>query len=173
MRTLTTPIDQATIDSLQAGDSVLLSGEIYTARDAAHLRMVTALQDATPAPFDYAGNAVFYAGPSATPPGKAIGSIGPTTAGRMDTYAPTLMHQAGLKIMIAKGERSSEVIEAIKQTKGIYFIAVAGAAALMSQRVKSAEVIAYSDLGTEAVRRLTVEDFPLIVAIDTHGNSVY
>ena len=169
---LNTPITDETIRTLKAGDSILLSGQIYTARDAAHLRMITALEDKVPAPFSYHGNPVFYAGPAATPPGKPIGSIGPTTAERMDLYAPKLMH-AGLKIMIAKGERSPEVIQAIKDTGGIYFIAVAGVAALMSRCVKHAEIIAYDDLGTEAIRKLTVEDFPLIVAIDYLGNNVY
>ena len=168
---LQTPMSQEVIKSLKAGDSVNLTGPIYTARDAAHKRMHEALAQNQPPPFDYSGQAVFYAGPCPAPPGKPIGSIGPTTSGRMDAYSPTLI-EAGLRIMIGKGERSPAVVDAIKKHSGIYFVAVGGVAALMAKCVKSAETIAYEDLGTEAIRRLVVENMPLIVAIDYLGNTI-
>ena len=160
---ISTPITQETINLLKAGDTIYLSGHIYTARDAAHARMVTALQNNHPAPFSYEGQAVFYAGPCPAPPGKPIGSIGPTTSDRMDAYSPTLI-AAGLRIMIGKGERAPQVLEAIKTHGGLYLVAVGGVAALLAKCVKKVETIAYEDLGTEAIRRLTVEDMPLVVA---------
>ena len=165
---LTTPISDETILKLKPGDTIFLSGEVYTARDAAHLRMFNAYKNGEAPPFDYTGQVVFYAGPCPAPPGKPIGSVGPTTAGRMDMYAPTIIG-AGLKIMIGKGGRSPEVIEAIKAIKGLYLIAVGGVAALMAKCVISAETIAYDDLGTEAIRRLKIKEMPLIVAIDHKG----
>ncbi|MDR1000287.1 MAG: FumA C-terminus/TtdB family hydratase beta subunit [Clostridiales bacterium] len=163
MKKISTPIDDQTISKLNTGDMVLLSGYIYTARDAAHKRMFDCLCANAAPPFDYAGQVVFYAGPCPTPPGKIIGSIGPTTSGRMDAYSPALIH-AGLKVMIGKGERSIAVKEAIRERGGLYLAAVGGVAALMSQCVAKAELIAYDDLGTEAVRKLTVKELPLIVA---------
>jgi len=167
-----TPISNKIIESLKAGDNISLSGAVYTARDAAHLRMHEALKNGEVPPFDYEGQAVFYAGPCPAPPGKPIGSVGPTTAGRMDAYAPDLIN-AGLKIMIGKGGRSSQVVEAIKRQGGLYLIAVGGVAALLAKCVRSSEVVAYDDLGTESVRRLEIENMPLIVAIDCNGKSVF
>ena len=165
---LRTPIDRETIKSLEARDNVTITGIIYTARDAAHKRMVEAAKP----PFEYEGQVVFYAGPCPAPPGKPIGSIGPTTAGRMDAYAPTLI-EAGLKIMIAKGNRAASVVDAIRTHCGLYLAAVGGVAALLAQCVKSSEVVAYEELGTEAIWKLYVEKMPLIVAIDHQGRSVY
>ena len=165
---LHTPICSETIKKLKAGDNVTITGTIYTARDAAHKRM----SEAVLPPFEYDGQVVFYAGPCPAPPGKPIGSIGPTTAGRMDAYAPALI-KAGLKVMIAKGNRAAPVVDAIKTHGGVYFAAVGGVAALMAKCVISSEVIAYEELGTEAVRKLYVEKMPLIVAIDHQGRSVY
>ena len=156
----TTPITD--YSGLKAGDLVLLSGTIYTARDAAHKRMAEMLKRGEPMPFDFAGNAVFYAGPCPAKPGQVIGSVGPTTAGRMDSYAPMLIG-AGLRFMIGKGRRSQEVHDALRRHGGIYFITIAGAAAYIARCVKSARVIAFDDLGTEAIRRLEVVEMPLIV----------
>ncbi|ADU96697.1 Fe-S-containing hydro-lyase [Thermovibrio ammonificans] len=167
-----TPISDSTIEKLKAGDFVLISGVIYTARDAAHKRMVEALERGEPLPFDLEGQVIYYAGPAPAKPGRPIGSVGPTTSYRMDPYAPKLL-EAGLKGMIGKGSRSKEVIEAIKKYKGVYFGAVGGAAAYLARCVKSAEVIAYEDLGPEAVRRLVVEDFPAFVVNDIYGNDLY
>ena len=169
---LTTPISDETLMKLKAGDRVTVSGTVYTARDAAHKRLTEALEKGEKAPFDFFGQIVFYAGPCPAPPGKPIGSVGPTTAGRMDSYAPRLI-EAGLKIMIAKGGRSTEVMEAIKKHGGLYFAAVGGVAALMAKCVTSSQVAFYEDLGTEAIRKLTVEKMPLIVAIDGMGRSVW
>ena len=169
---LATPISDTVIKTLRAGDRVTVSGVIYTARDAAHKRMAEALESGEKPPFEYKGQVVFYAGPCPAPPGKPVGSIGPTTAGRMDAYAPALIG-AGLKIMIAKGGRSPAVVDAIKSHGGLYMVAVGGVAALLAKCVKSCEAAAYEDLGTEAVWRLYVEKMPLIVAVDHAGNSVY
>ena len=166
-----TPFTTEIIRQLKAGDTVELSGEIYTARDAAHARMAQALKNGDAPPFSYGGQAVFYAGPCPAPPGKPIGSIGPTTSGRMDAYAPQLI-EAGLRAMIGKGERAPAVIDAIKKHNGIYFVAVGGVAALMAKCVTKAETVAYDDLSTEAIRRLTVEKLPLVVAIDHLGRSI-
>ena len=165
---LKTPICGQTTKSLKAGDNVTITGYIYTARDAAHKRMAEAVKP----PFDYEGQVVFYAGPCPAPPGKPVGSIGPTTAGRMDAYAPSLI-EAGLKIMIAKGNRSASVVDAIKTHGGLYFAAVGGVAALMAKCVVTCDMVAYEDLGTEAIWRLYVEKMPLIVAIDHQGHSVF
>jgi len=169
---LHTPLSNEIISYLKAGDAITISGEIYTARDAAHLRMYEAHKNGGTAPFDYTGNAVFYAGPCPAPPGKPIGSVGPTTAGRMDAYSPTLI-EAGLKIMIGKGARTPQVVEAIKHECGLYLVAIGGTAALMAKCVQSSEVVAYGDLGTEAVRKLMVINMPLVVAIDSTGGSIF
>jgi len=170
---ITTPIlDDSVIENLKAGDFVLISGVIYTARDAAHKRMVEALERGEPLPFDVKGQIIYYAGPAPAKPGKPIGSVGPTTSYRMDPYAPKLL-EVGLKGMIGKGARNQEVKEAIKKYKGVYFGAVGGAAAYLARCVKKAEVIAYEDLGPEAVRRLEVEDFPAFVINDIYGNDLY
>jgi len=167
-----TPIAPETIKKLKAGDAISLSGGIYTARDAAHKRMYDAYKNGESPPFDYTGQTVFYAGPCPAPPGKPIGSVGPTTAGRMDAYSPALI-EAGLKIMIGKGARALQVVEAIKGHGGLYLVAIGGTAALMAKCVQSSEVVAYDDLGTEAVRRLEVVNMPLVVAIDSAGGSIF
>lgn len=160
------------IKSLKAGDLLLLSGEIYTARDAAHQRMAEEFGDGRGFPFDIKGKVVYYAGPCPAKPGEVIGSCGPTTAGRMDAYTPLLLDN-GLKVMIGKGARSDEVIDAIKRNTCIYLGAIGGAGALIAECIKSAEVIAYDDLGTEAIRKLYVEDFPVTVLVDCRGNDIY
>ena len=161
-RIISAPFTDETIKSLHAGDMVYISGTIYTARDAAH----------KPMPFNFEGQAVYYAGPCPAKPGQPIGSVGPTTGGRMDAYSPRLIQQ-GLRVMIGKGSRSEEVIDALKKYTGVYFAAIGGAAALMAKAVKEAEVIAFDELGTEAIRRLRVEELPVIVAIDHEGNDMY
>lgn len=160
------------IKSLKAGDLLLLSGEIYTARDAAHERMVREAKAGKELPFDIKGKAIYYAGPCPAKPGEVIGSCGPTTAGRMDAYTPYLLDR-GLKIMIGKGARSRAVIEAIKRNNCVYLGAIGGAGALIAECIKSAEIIAYDDLGTEAVRKLLVEDFPCTVLVDSTGSDIY
>ena len=169
---LTTPLSDQTISTLNAGDMVYISGVVYTARDAAHKRMCEQLSQGIEIPFDFRGAVVYYAGPCPPKPGKPIGSVGPTTSGRMDLYAPTLMKQ-GLKAMIGKGLRNQKVIDTIVSEQGVYFAAIGGAAALMGKNVESAEIIAYDDLGTEAIRRLIVNRLPVIVAIDSRGNNMY
>ena len=165
------PITDKDIEGLKAGDAVLLSGKLLTGRDAAHKRIVEAIKSDS-LPFDINGMAIYYVGPCPAKEGSVIGSCGPTTSYRMDPYAPTLMDN-GLKAMIGKGGRSKEVTEAIIRNKCVYFAAIGGAGAMYSKQVKAAKVIAYEDLGTEAVRELMVEDFPVIVAIDSKGNCVY
>src|SRR5690554_1195960 len=169
---LHTPISDETIRTLKAGDMVSLSGTIYTARDAAHARLMEMASRNEAMPFNFHGETVFYARPSPAKPGKPIGSVGPTTGGRMDAFSPKLIER-GLKIMIGKGSRNSEVVEAIKKHTGIYFAAVGGVAALMARSVQSAQVIAFEELGTEAIRRLQVNNLPVIVAIDHKGNNIY
>ncbi len=169
---LEAPFTDEAIRSLSAGEMVYISGTVYTARDAAHKRLTEMLQNNEPMPFDFGGQAVYYAGPCPAKPGRPIGSVGPTTGGRMDAYSPLLMEK-GLKVMIGKGSRSAEVVEAIKRYNGVYFAAIGGAAALMAQCVKSSELIAFEELGTEAIRKLHVEELPVIVAIDSAGNNVY
>ncbi|MDR1643664.1 MAG: FumA C-terminus/TtdB family hydratase beta subunit [Clostridiales bacterium] len=171
-RKVTAPLSQEVLESFEAGEMILLSGEVYTARDAAHKRLVDMLERGEPAPFPLEGKVVYYAGPCPAPEGRVIGSIGPTTSGRMDKHSPYLIER-GLKAMIGKGPRSDEVKEAIVKHKGVYLIAIGGAAALMSQRVESAEVVAFHDLGTEAIRRLVVNDLPLFVGIDCKGRDAY
>jgi fumarate hydratase subunit beta len=166
------PLTEEAIKDLRAGEAVLLSGPLLTGRDAAHKRLVAALEAGEALPVEIKGETIYYTGPCPTPPGKVIGSAGPTTSGRMDSYAPRLM-AAGLKGMIGKGQRSQPVIEAMVQHKAVYFAGLGGAGALMSQAVKSVEILAYPDLGTEAIRRLIVEDLPVIVAVDAEGNDLY
>lgn len=169
---ITAPITKETIKSLKAGDSVLISGVIYTARDAAHERMTRLFKEGTPFPIDLTDNIIYYAGPCPAKPGEVIGSCGPTTAGRMDAYTPMLLDN-GLGAMIGKGARSDDVVEAMKRNTSVYFGAIGGAGALIAECIKEAEVIAYDDLGTEAIRRLVVEDFPAVVLIDCEGNNLY
>ena len=166
------PIDKENVRTLIAGDYVYITGTIYTARDAAHKRMYETLREGGDLPINIEGQAIYYMGPSPAREGRPIGSAGPTTASRMDKYAPQLL-DLGLGAMIGKGKRSSEVIESIKQNGAVYFAAVGGAGALLSKCIKEAEVIAYDDLGTEAIRKLRVENFPVIVVIDNQGNNLY
>ncbi len=166
------PFVQEEINSLKAGDYVYITGIIYTARDAAHKRMYETLENGGQLPFELKGNVIYYMGPSPARAGRPIGSAGPTTASRMDKYAPSLM-DLGLKGMIAKGKRSEAVRESIIRNEGIYLAAVGGAGALLSKTIISSEVIAYEDLGTEAIRKLEVKDFPAIVVIDKVGNNLY
>ena len=166
------PIDTEEILKLNAGDYVYLTGTIYTARDAAHKRMYESLQRGENLPMEMKGNVIYYLGPSPAREGKVIGSAGPTTSSRMDKYTPALL-ELGLKCMIGKGKRSKEVKESIVQNGAVYFAAVGGAGALLSRAILSSEVIAYEDLGTEAIRKLTVKDLPVIVVVDSHGNDLY
>ena len=171
-KTLDLPIDENELTSLNAGELVLLSGIVYTARDAAHKRIIEALNKNQNTPFIINNSAIYYTGPTPSRPAEIIGSCGPTSSSRMDDYTPTLLDQ-GLKIMIGKGKRSQAVIDSMKKNKAVYLCAVGGAAAIVKQYIKSVEIIAYEDLGTEAVRRLEVKDFPLMVAIDTKGSSLF
>lgn len=166
------PMTKENALSLKAGDYVYLSGTIYTARDAAHKRMEEALDRGDTLPFDIKGNAIYYMGPSPAREGRPIGSAGPTTASRMDKYTPRLL-DLGMAAMIGKGKRSQAVIDAIIRNEAVYFAAVGGAGAILSKSILSSEVIAYDDLGTEAIRRLTVENFPAIVVIDSAGTNLY
>ncbi len=170
-KTVKTPLTDKNISELNAGDIVRITGYIYTARDAAHKRLVSLLKDNQPLPFDLQGAVIYYVGPTPPLPGKVIGSAGPTTSSRMDIYAP-LMIEKGLKGMIGKGGRSAAVKEAIQKHRAVYFIATGGAGALLSKHIKSAEIVAYEDLGPEAVRKLYVEDFPVIVANDIYGRDI-
>lgn len=167
-----TPLADQAVRELTAGQAVELSGIIYTARDAAHQRLVAALEAGERLPFELAGQAIYYCGPAPTPPGRAIGSAGPTTSYRMDAYAP-LLYSRGLKATIGKGDRGMEVREACREYGCVYLVAVGGAGALLADCVTEAEVIAWPELGPEAVRRLVVRDLPLIVAYDAHGGSVF
>lgn len=169
---ITTPLTQETLSSLQAGDQVLITGVLYTARDAAHKRLVEALEKGETLPFELEGQVIYYVGPSPARPGEVIGAAGPTTSYRMDSYAPRLMVE-GLKGMIGKGDRSKAVVDAMVQHQVVYFAAIGGAGALIGDAVRAAEVIAYAELGAEAVRRLVVVDFPAIVAIDAKGHNLY
>lgn len=166
------PLLAQELETLRAGDSVLLSGTIYTGRDAAHKRLCALVEKGEPLPFDIRNQVIYYAGPCPAKPGDAIGSCGPTTSYRMDAYAPTLC-DLGLIGMIGKGQRSPAVIDAIRRNGGVYFAATGGAGALIAGSVKAARVIAFEDLGTEAIRELQVEDLPLIVAIDAKGGNLY
>lgn len=172
MKKLNLPLTQEDIDGLNAGDSVLLSGNMLTGRDAAHKRLYELIQKGEPLPIDIKGQLIYYVGPAPAKPGYAVGPAGPTSSYRMDKYAPALM-DLGLKGMIGKGARSQEVIDSIVKNHGVYFTCIGGAAALIAKSIKREEILCYEDLGTEAVRRYTVEDFPCIVAIDSRGNNVY
>jgi len=166
------PFTEKTIEHLKAGDNLLLSGALYVARDAAHKRMVETLDRGEPLPFDITGQTLYYMGPSPAPPGRVIGSAGPTTATRMDAYNPRLL-AAGLKGMIGKGVRSPAVKDAMKKHKAVYLAAVGGAGALISKTIIKSEVVAYPDLGPEAILRLEVKDFPATVINDIHGGDLY
>ena len=169
---LETPLTEKKVRSLKAGDTVLISGTLYTARDAAHARLIDTLEAGEEMPFEVDGQIIYYVGPCPAKPNRPIGSAGPTTSYRMDPFAPKLIKE-GLRGMIGKGYRNEEVIESMKKEGAVYFGAIGGAAALIAQRIKAAEVIAYDELGTEAVRRLEVEELPVIVVIDSAGNSLY
>ena len=167
-----TPLTDEVVRSLKCGDMVNVSGVIYTGRDAAHKIMVEMLERGEQLPVDFRGQVIYYAGPTPAKPGRVIGSCGPTTSGRMDAYSPAMMEQ-GLKAMIGKGPRSKEVVDAMVRNNVVYFAAIGGAAALIADSVKECEVVAFDDLGPEAVRRLRVENYPCIVAIDSEGNNLY
>jgi fumarate hydratase subunit beta len=169
---ITTPLTEATIKDLRAGDSVLITGTIYTGRDLAHKRLFDSIQKGEALPFDLKGAIVYYVGPSPAKPGKPIGSAGPTTSYRMDAYSPLLMEK-GLRGMVGKGNRTKPVLDAIQSHCAVYFAAVGGAAALIARSIKAAKVIAYPELGPEAVHELKVEDFPAIVINDCHGGDLY
>lgn len=169
---ISAPLSGEDAATLRAGDYVYLTGTIYTARDAAHKRMYEALEKGEPLPLDMKNNVIYYMGPSPARPGRVIGSAGPTTASRMDKYAPSLL-DLGLRGMIGKGKRSQEVRDAIVRNGAVYFAAVGGAGALLSRSIISAEVIAYDDLGTEAIRKLEVKNFPVIVVMDATGSNLY
>lgn len=171
-RHISAPFDQEVAKSLKSGDYVYITGTIYTARDAAHKRMYEAIQENRELPISMENNVIYYMGPSPARPGHAIGSAGPTTASRMDKYAPTLL-DLGLRGMIGKGKRSEAVRQSMIKNQAVYFAAVGGAGALLSKAIISSEVIAYDDLGTEAIRKLEVKDFPVIVVIDCEGNNLY
>jgi len=169
---ITLPLSEETLKDLRAGDNVLLTGTIYVGRDAAHKRMIEALDRGEKLPFDIKGQTIYFMGPTPARPGRPIGSAGPTTSGRMDSYSPRLITE-GLKGMIGKGMRSPAVKEAMKQHKAVYFGAIGGAGALASKSIKKAEVIAYDELGAEALRRLEVTDFPVTVVNDSYGGDLY
>lgn len=169
---ITTPLTLDKVKELKAGDSVLITGVIYTARDAAHKRLIELLEQGEDLPIDIKNSIIYYVGPTPAKPGNPIGSAGPTTSYRMDSYTPKLLDN-GLRGMIGKGSRSSEVIDSMKKNGAVYFAAIGGAAALMGKSIKKAEVVAYEDLGAEAIRRIEVVDLPVIVAIDTQGNNLY
>jgi len=169
---LTTPLSEKDLEKLKIGDKVLLNGVIYTGRDAAHKRLFDLIQQGKELPIDVRGQVIYYVGPSPAKSGQAIGSAGPTTSYRMDAFSPKLM-ELGLKGMIGKGNRSKEVIDAMKKFKAIYFGATGGAGALIAKSIKKAEIVAYEDLGPEAIRKLEVEDFPAVVINDTNGNDLY
>ena len=171
-RHIQVPLREQDIEELKAGDYVYLTGTIYTARDAAHKRMYDSMKKGESLPIELKGNVLYYLGPSPAREGQVIGSAGPTTSSRMDKYTPDMLDD-GLKGMVGKGKRSPEVIEAMKRNHAVYFAAVGGAGALLSQCIKEAEVVAYDDLGTEAIRRLYIENLPVIVVIDKDGNNLY
>ncbi len=169
---ITVPLDDKTVETLKAGDRVSISGTLYTARDAAHKRIVEAMDAGTELPFDLGGQVIYYVGPSPAKPGQIIGSAGPTTSYRMDAYAVRLMEK-GMKGMIGKGMRGKDVLDAMKKHKCVYFAAIGGAAALIAKSIKSVDIIAYEELGPEAVRKMTVEDFKAVVINDIFGNDLY
>jgi len=169
---ITTPVSDETIAKLKAGDTVYISGYLYTGRDSAHKKLIELVEKGDDLPIDVKGEFIYYVGPTPARPGKPIGSAGPTTSYRMDSYAPTL-HRLGLKGTIGKGKRSEEVKESLKRYKGVYLSAVGGAGALISKSIESAEVIAYPELGPEAIRKIKVKDFPCIVINDMYGSDLY
>jgi fumarate hydratase subunit beta len=166
------PLSEGDARALRAGDRVVISGPVYTARDAAHKRLVEALEAGRSIPFELEGQIIYYVGPCPAQPGQAIGSCGPTTSGRMDPYAPVLLAR-GLRGMIGKGSRSPEVIEAMKRHGAVYFAAIGGAGALAARTVRKSELVAYEDLGPEAILRLEVQDFPAVVCVDSEGRDLY
>ena len=170
---ITTPVDAEALKRLSAGDRVLLSGVIYTGRDAAHRRMVAALDANAPLPVELKNQIIYFVGPCPAPPGRPVGSAGPTTSYRMDGYSPRLLREAGLLGMIGKGDRSDQVIAAMKEVGAVYFAATGGVGALIAELIKKCDTIAYPDLGPEAIFRMEVEDLPLVVAIDSRGNDLY
>jgi len=169
---ISSPIDPGVIEKLKAGDQVLITGVLYVARDSAHKRMVEALDKGEKLPFDINGQTIYYMGPSPAKPGQVIGAAGPTTSGRMDAYAPRLM-KVGLRAMIGKGLRSADVKDAMKKYRAVYLAAIGGAGALISKSIKKSEVVAYEELGAEALRRIEVVDFPATVINDIHGGDLY
>jgi len=169
---ITTPLSDEVVDSLKSGDQVSIKGILYTARDAAHKRLIDLLDHGDELPFDIKGQIIYYVGPTPAKPGAIIGSAGPTTSYRMDPYAPRLM-EVGMKGMIGKGNRTQSVIDAMVKYKSIYFAAIGGAGALVARSIKKVEIIAYEDLGPEAIRKMEVEDFQAVVVNDTYGNDVY
>ena len=172
MRAIDLPLDQKVVESLSMGEMCELSGVLYTARDAAHKRMLEEAARGEALPIEVAGQVLFYVGPTPPKPGAIIGSAGPTTSGRMDAYTPRML-ELGLTGMIGKGGRSPAVVEAIARHRAVYFAAIGGTAALLAKRVKEVELIAYEDLGTEAIRRLVVEKFPVVVAVDSRGRDIF
>ncbi|WP_333861093.1 Fe-S-containing hydro-lyase [Clostridium sp.] len=166
------PLTEEKVKDLKMGDSVLISGTIYTARDAAHKRLAKLIEEGSELPIDIKDSVIYYAGPTPAKPGSIIGSVGPTTSYRMDSFTPMLLDK-GLRGMIGKGLRSKEVVESIKKNKGIYFAAIGGVAATIAKCIKKVEIVAYEDLDSEAIRKLEVENFPVIVVIDSEGNNLY
>jgi len=173
MKQITTPLSEDTVRGLAAGDTVAISGVIYTGRDAAHKKLLAMLAAGEALPMELKDQIIYFVGPCPAPPGRPIGSAGPTTSYRMDPYSPELIARTGLRGMIGKGNRSEEVVAAMKQHGVVYFAATGGAGALIAQRIRKCDLIAFPELGPEAVYRLEVEDFPVIVAIDSQGNSLY
>jgi fumarate hydratase subunit beta len=170
---ISTPLTSPIIQSLNAGDEVLITGTLYTARDAAHKRLVDLIAHNKPLPFDAEGQIIYFAGPTPAAPGNVSGSIGPTTSYRIDAYSPVLLEKCGLKGMIGKGQRNTTVINAMIKYEAVYFAAIGGAGALISKSIVASEIIAYPELGAEAIRKLTVQNFPAIVATDCRGNDLY
>ena len=173
MKKITTPLPREMVRELRAGEEVMLSGVIYTGRDAAHKRLCALLDEGKELPADLKDQVIYFVGPCPAKPGQVIGSAGPTTSGRMDAYSPRLIHECGLTGMIGKGNRAANVVEAMQQDPCVYFAAPGGAAALIAKCIKKAEVFAFDDLGPEAIYRLEVEDFKLVVAIDCYGKNLY
>jgi fumarate hydratase subunit beta len=169
---ISAPLTDEVVEDLKIGDNVLISGTVYTARDAAHKRLVELVDKGEKLPFDIKGQIIYFVGPTPARPGEAIGSAGPTTSYRMNIYTPRLI-AVGQKGMIGKGEMGPEVVEAMKKHKAVYMAAVGGAGALISRAITAAEIVAYDDLGAEAIRKLTVKDFPVIVALDCHGGNLF
>lgn len=173
IQNLTAPLSLEAVRSLKAGDRIRLSGVIWTGRDAAHKRLVARLDAGEPLPMPLEGEIIYFVGPCPAPPGRPIGSAGPTTSGRMDAYSPRLIRECGLRGMIGKGNRSAAVVEAMKQSGAVYFAATGGAGALIARCVRKCDLVAFPELGPEAIYRLEVENLPLVVAIDSNGGSLY